>query len=91
MEVLENEDTYTDTDISNLLYEIDEIQKEQKEITFHQNFIFMWIFVYIYIIFKKSYILYIQKSSRTLRTALNLLMIPYIVAFMKLINISFLV
>jgi len=87
MEVLENEDTYTDTDISNLLYEIDEIQKEQKEITFHQNFIFMWVFVYTYIIFKKSYVLYIQKSSRTLRTALNLLMIPYIVAFMKLMNI----
>lgn len=87
MEVFENEDTYTDTDISNLLYEIDEIQKEQKEITFHQNFIFMWVFVYTYIIFKKSYVLYIQKSSRTLRTALNLLMIPYIVAFMKLMNI----
>ena len=87
MEVFENEDTYTDTDISNLLYEIDEIQKEQKEITFHQNFICMWVFVYIYIIFKKSYVLYIQKSSRTLRTALNLLMIPYIVAFMKLINV----
>lgn len=81
-------DESPDTDIESLLYEIEALQKEIHDITFMKDFMHIWTLVYTAILCKASYLTYKQRSS-TFRTAIHLLLIPYVVSFMQQTHISF--
>lgn len=86
---LSEESLEIDTDITGLLQEIEQLQKEMHTITFMKDFMLVWTIVFTFIICKCSYILYVQKSTSTLRMALYLLRIPYIVAILKQLHVPF--
>lgn len=74
----------TDTEITDLLYEIEGLQKELQNIVFMKDFLRIWVTLHTFIICKCSYLFYKQNSSSTLRTALHLLFIPYFVSMIEM-------